>query len=63
MLRTSFRSAVATLNVPVNVSAMIRPKMTPETRSIGDNTGAGIAGARAGGATETVTIGLNVFEA
>jgi len=42
---------------------MIRPKMTPETRSIGDNTGAGIAGARAGGATETVTIGLNVFEA
>ena len=52
MLRTSFRSAVATLNVPVNVSAMMRPKMTPETRSMGESTGAGIVGALAGRATE-----------
>jgi len=57
MSRTSFLSAVATLSVPVNVSAMIRPKMTSETRSTGVNTGAATAGARAEGATEIVTIG------
>jgi len=48
MSRTSLRSAVATLSVPVNVSAMMMPKTTPETRSIGDNGAAGITSALAG---------------
>jgi hypothetical protein len=41
MVRTSLRSAVATLNEPVKVSAMMRPNMTSKTRSTGDKTADG----------------------
>jgi len=61
MLRTSSRSAVATLSVPVNVSAIIRPKMTPETRSTGVNAGVATAVARAGGATDIVTMACGTW--
>src|SRR3954467_12400942 len=50
MLRTSARSALATLRDPVKVRAMIRPKMTPETRSTGDRTGTAGTGKAAGSA-------------
>jgi hypothetical protein len=36
--RTSSRPAVATLRVPVNVSAMIRPNSTSDIRSTGSRT-------------------------